>query len=154
MKKPRTVSIGAQGFEDIREHDYFLVDKSLFIREWWENGDKVTLITRPRRFGKTLNMSMTECFFSTRYEARADLFEGLKIWEDEDYRALQGTYPVISISFSSLKFSNMHDMYSGVTGLIQDLYSRFRFLTEDERMNDEDRKQFGSVVRGMLLRNR
>lgn len=86
----RTVSIGNQSFADIITNNYFYIDKTMFIREWWESGDTVTLITRPRRFGKTLNMSMMECFFSTRYAGRADLFEGLSIWKEEKYRQLQG----------------------------------------------------------------
>ena len=94
----RTVGIGIQDFSKIRENDYFYMDKTSFIKEWWESGDDVTLITRPRRFGKTLNMSMLETFFSVNYADREDLFEGLSIWEEEKYRKLQGTYPVISLS--------------------------------------------------------
>ncbi|MEE0919424.1 MAG: AAA family ATPase, partial [Lachnospiraceae bacterium] len=99
----RTVAIGLQSFEEIRENNYFYIDKTNIIKEWWESGDAVTLITRPRRFGKTLNMSMLECFFSNQYANRADLFEGLSIWEEEKYRQLQGTYPVIFVSFASVK---------------------------------------------------
>ena len=92
----KVISIGNQSFESIREKNNFYIDKTNFIREWWDNDDTVTLITRPRRFGKTLNMSMLECFFSNKYKDRGDLFEGLEIWNDEKYRKLQGTYPVIS----------------------------------------------------------
>ena len=92
----RTVAIGIQNFEDLIQKHYFYVDKTLFIKEWWDSGDSVTLITRPRRFGKTLNMSMTEQFFSLDYAGRGDLFEGLSVWEYEEYRRIQGTYPVIS----------------------------------------------------------
>ena len=92
-----------QKFSDIREENYFYIDKTSFIKEWWESGDSVTLITRPRRFGKTLTMSMVEQFFSVKYANRGDLFQGLKIWEEEKYRQLQGTYPVISISFARIK---------------------------------------------------
>ena len=99
----RTVAIGLQYFEDIRTRNVFYVDKTNFIREWWESEDAVTLITRPRRFGKTLNMSMLECFFSNQYAGRGDLFEGLSIWEKEKYRQLQGTYPVIFVSFASIR---------------------------------------------------
>ena len=99
----RTVAIGLQSFEKVRTRNVFYVDKTDFIREWWENGDDVTLITRPRRFGKTLNMSMVEQFFSVDYAGRGDLFEGLSIWESEKYRQLQGTYPVISLSFANVK---------------------------------------------------
>jgi hypothetical protein len=99
----RTVGIGHQDFEEIRGLNNFYIDKTLFIKEWWENKDKVTLITRPRRFGKTLNMSMLEQFFSVKYAGRQDLFEGLEIWENEKYRNLQGTYPVINFSFANIK---------------------------------------------------
>lgn len=68
--------LGYQNFEEVRNQHIFYIDKTDFIREWWEYADKVTLITRPRRFGKTLNMSMTECFFSNQYADRSDLFEG------------------------------------------------------------------------------
>ena len=87
----KTISIGTQSFEFIRENDYFFVDKTGFIKDWWESGDAVTLITRPRRFGKTLNLDMLNCFFSKKYEGRAELFEGLSIWEEEKYRKLQGS---------------------------------------------------------------
>ena len=85
------VVIGKQDFASLREHDYFYIDKTGLIEAWWEAGDDVTLITRPRRFGKTLNMSMLNCFFSNRYSGRADLFDGLNIWNNEKYRQLQGT---------------------------------------------------------------
>lgn len=99
----RTVAIGIQDFGDLIRKDYFYVDKTDFIREWWESGDSVTLITRPRRFGKTLNMSMLEHFFSLDYAGRGELFEGLAIWEHDEYRRLQGEYPVISLSFANIK---------------------------------------------------
>ena len=77
----KTVAIGIQSFDKIIEGKYFYIDKTSFIKEWWESGDDVTLITRPRRFGKTLNMSMLEQFFSVDYADRGDLFEGLSIWQ-------------------------------------------------------------------------
>ena len=105
----KVISIGNQSFESIREKDNFYVDKTNFIKEWWDNDDIVTLITRPRWFGKTLNMSMLECFFSNKYAGRSDLFEGLSIWNYEKYRQLQGTYPVIFISFAGVKQNNYLD---------------------------------------------
>lgn len=78
----RTIGIGHQNFSTIQERNYFYVDKTDFIREWWESGDEVTLITRPRRFGKTLAISMVECFFSVNYTGRKDLFEHLSIWKN------------------------------------------------------------------------
>ena len=100
---PRTVSIGCQDFETLRKEGYFYIDKTRFIREWWEQGDSVTLITRPRRFGKTLTMNMTEKFFSVDYQKREELFEGLSIWQEPGYRDLQGTYPVMALSFADVK---------------------------------------------------
>ena len=105
----RTIGIGIQSFEKIRENNYFYIDKTDFIREWWESGDDVTLITRPRRFGKTLNMSMLEQFFSMDYAKRGNLFEGVSIWKNEKYRELQGTYPVISLSFANVKERNVQN---------------------------------------------
>ena len=102
----RTTAIGEQDFSKIIEKNYFYIDKTNFMKEWWENGDSVTLITRPRRFGKTLIMSMLEHFFSVRYAGRKDLFENLNIWKDQKYRELQGTYPVIFLSFADVKESS------------------------------------------------
>ncbi len=99
----RILGIGHQDFAKLRENNIFYVDKTRFIKQWWERNDEVTLITQPRLFGKTLTMSMVEKFFSTAYEGRGDLFEGLDIWEEEKYRKLQGMYPVIMISFAGVK---------------------------------------------------
>ncbi len=99
------VAVGSQSFEYMRREGSFYVDKTPFIKEWWENKDIVTLITRPRRFGKTLNQNMMECFFSNRYQGRGELFQGLSIWEEEGYRALQGQFPVIFLSFADMKGS-------------------------------------------------
>ncbi len=98
-----SVAIGIQDFSKLIENNSFYVDKTNFIKEWWENRDDVTLITRPRRFGKTLNMSMLEYFFSVRHAGRSDLFEKLSIWQEEAYRQLQGTFPVIFLSFAGVK---------------------------------------------------
>lgn len=98
----RTVSIGEQNFKDLVENNCFYVDKTDFIKEWWENRDRVTLITRPRRFGKTLTMNMVDYFFSIQHAGKGDLFEGLSIWQEEKYRNLQGTYPVIFLSFAGI----------------------------------------------------
>ena len=95
--------LGYQNYEKMMQNHIFYIDKTDFIRQWWDYADEVTLITRPRRFGKTLNMSTVECFFSNRYENRGDLFEGRKVWEDERMRLLQGTYPVILMSFAGVK---------------------------------------------------
>ena len=125
----RTVAIGLQDFEKVRTRNVFYVDKTDFIREWWENADDVTLITRPRRFGKTLNMSMVEQFFSVDYAGRGDLFEGLSIWESEKYRQLQGTYPVISLSFANVKETDFETTSYRIRQLLKKLYEKNSFLT-------------------------
>jgi hypothetical protein len=91
----RTIGIGHQDFAQLMVSGCFYVDKTGFIREWWENQDVVTLIARPRRFGKTLNMSMLERFFSVEYKGQGKIFEGLSIWNNKMYQEFQRTYPVI-----------------------------------------------------------
>ena len=145
----RTVGIGIQSFEKVRENQYFYIDKTSFIKEWWESGDDVTLITRPRRFGKTLNISMTEEFFSVDYAGRGDLFEGLSIWEEEKYRKLQGTYPVISLSFASVKERNYPAVKSRICQLITDLYIKYSFIRKCEWMTEADKDFFDSVSTDM-----
>ena len=144
MKK--AISIGIQGFSDLREQDCFFVDKTNFIKEWWENRDVVTLITRPRRFGKTLNMSMLDCFFSNKYANRADLFEGLSIWQDETYRKLQGTYPVIFLSFAAVKAGNLEGAKTQIKQEIARLYEENRYLLEGNVLSDNERKIYNSTT--------
>ena len=141
----RTVAIGIQQFDDIIEKNYFYVDKTSFIKEWWDSGDSVTLINRPRRFGKTLNMSMLELFFSVDYEDRGDLFEGLSIWEDDEYRKLQGTYPVISLSFANVKEQNYSDTKIRICQVIEDLYNKNIFLLESGLLTDSEKEFYKSV---------
>ena len=99
----KKLPVGIDSFEKLRREDFYYVDKSRMIVDLMANWGEVNLFTRPRRFGKTLNMSMLNCFFSNKYANRGDLFEGLSIWEDEEYRKIQGTYPVIFLSFASEK---------------------------------------------------
>ena len=145
----RTVGIGIQSFDKVRENQYFYIDKTSFIKEWWESGDDVTLITRPRRFGKTLNMSMVEEFFSVDYAGRGDLFEGLSIWEEEKYRKMQGTYPVISLSFASVKERDYQATKSRICQLITDLYIKYSFVRKSDWMTEADKDFFDSVSTDM-----
>ena len=144
-----TVAIGIQNFDKLREGNYFYIDKTPFIKEWWESGDDVTLLTRPRRFGKTLNMSMLEAFFSVDYANRGDLFEGLSIWKDEKYRALQGTYPVIFLSFARIKEKEYKMARAKIFEVITGLYSKFAFLRDSKVLTDKDREYFDSVGMNM-----
>ena len=132
MNKKPVVNIGVQRFDKLRKQGSFYIDKTDFIREWWETGSEVTLITRPRRFGKTLNMSMLECFFSNKYEDRADLFEGLSIFghdsDQEKYRNLQGKFPVIFLTFANIKADRYLEMENKITETIAGLYESNRYL--------------------------
>ncbi len=145
----RTIGIGNQDFETIRKEGYFYVDKTHFIREWWESGDNVTLITRPRRFGKTLNMSMTEKFFSVDYAGRSDLFEGLSIWQEEKYRRLQGAYPVMALSFAKVKETTYQGARKRICQIIKDLYNRFDFLVGSGKLNASEKETFQKVSADM-----
>ena len=145
----RTVSIGNQGFDDIRKENSFYVDKTNLIKEWWGSRDIITLITRPRRFGKTLNMSMLRCFFSNYYANRSDLFQGLSIWTEEKYRALQGTYPLIFMSFADVKEMNGEDAIKSIKSNIVAVYNENRFLIDENFLNTTEQKQFEAVQMDM-----
>lgn len=143
------ISIGNQDFDSLRTQQCFYIDKTAFIKEWWENKDSVTLITRPRRFGKTLNMSMLHCFFSTMYQNRGDLFEGLSIWKEEKYRKLQGTYPVIFLSFAAVKGTTYKSSRESILLLLENVYQQFRFLLQEGILSEKERRYFESVGTSM-----
>ncbi len=145
----RTVGIGHQDFEKVREKNNFYIDKTDFIREWWESDDEVTLITRPRRFGKTLTMSMVEKFFSVDYADRGELFEGLSLWEEDKYRKLQGTYPVIFLSFANVKETTYLEARKKICYILETLYNRYDFLLNGDLLNEKEKKFFNSVSVGM-----
>ena len=142
----RTVAIGIQDFEQIRKNNCFYVDKTDFIREWWESMDVVTLIARPRRFGKTLNMSMLEEFFSLKYADRGDLFEGLSIWKEEMYHELQGNYPVIALSFARVKEVSYTATRAKICEILRNLYIKYAFIRESDVLLDADRDYFDRIL--------
>lgn len=171
----RTVGIGHQDFEKLIRKNNFYVDKTKFIKEWWENDDDVTLITRPRRFGKTLNLSMVEHFFSVEYTQRSllashpggadgtairmdsdseadlphtdrnSLFQGLAIWEEETYRRLQGTWPVIFLSFAKVKEISFQNARKKICQFITNLYNRYDFLLESGLLNEKEKSIYHEV---------
>ena len=137
----RTVAIGNQDFEGIIANHCFYIDKTNFIKEWWESMDAVTLITRPRRFGKTLNMDMVNKFFSVEYAGREDLFAELSIWKDEKYRELQGTYPVLSLSFANINGNTYQSVQNKIRILICQLFRKYTpFFQADDSMDETDKK--------------
>ena len=142
---PRVVGIGHQDFEQMITSDNFYIDKTMFIKEWWENNDTVTLITRPRRFGKTLNLDMTDHFFSVNYFGRGDLFQNLSIWQEEKYRELQGTYPVIFFSFADMKETTFSEARKSICQIIKDLYNRYDFLLGGSYLNEDEKKAYQNI---------
>lgn len=145
----RTVAIGIQDFEELRNGNYYYIDKTDFIREWWESGDSVTLIARPRRFGKTLNVSMINCFFSNQYTGRGELFEGLSIWNEVKYRELQGTYPVINLSFANVKESSFEATKERINQILVNLYSKYEYLLNSEVLTSKDKEFFNCIAKDM-----
>lgn len=145
----QTISIGKQDFVSLRENHYFYIDKTDFIRQWWENADDITLITRPRRFGKTLNMNMLNCFFSRQYENRGDLFKGLSIWTDQRYQRLQGSYPVIFISFADVKQNNYKDAIQKIKNIIVDAYRQHRYLNKEDCFTENEKQQMMAITEKM-----
>ena len=154
MESKILVNVGVQRFDRIREQKAFYIDKTDFIREWWDSGTDVMLITRPRRFGKTLNMSMLECFFSCRYQDRGDLFEGLSIWSEEKYRQLQGSFPVIFLSFANIKATKYEDMEYKISKVIAELYEQNSYLLEGNLLSKNERDYYESIcpqMRGAVI---
>ena len=141
----QVISVGNQDFKSIIENNYFYIDKTSFIKEWWENGDSVTLITRPRRFGKTLNMSMVEIFFSNIEKDQARLFENLDIWKDDKYQKLQGSYPVLFLSFATVKEPDYERTRRKICQLITNLYMKYHFLVEEDFLKDKEQDFYESV---------
>ena len=146
---PRTVSVGAQDFEELLMKNNFYVDKTDFIREWWESDDSVTLITRPRRFGKTLNMNMLERFFSVKYRGQRQIFEHLGIWKEQKYRELQGTFPVIFLSFAGVKANNFAEAKEQIFQVITNVYSQNEYVRDSEMMGERDKEFFDRIGKDM-----
>lgn len=144
--------LGYQDFAEVRTEHIFYIDKTYFIRDWWEYADKVTLITRPRRFGKTLNMSMVKCFFSNKYAGRQDLFEELFIWnarskdKDFQYRDLQGIFPVIFLSFANIKATKYEDMKYKISEVITELYEQNRYLLEGTLLSENEKSYYNRMT--------
>ncbi len=141
----RNVGIGHQDFGQLITKNNFYIDKTHFIKEWWENDDIVTLITRPRRFGKTLNLSMTDYFFSIEHAQEDELFRHLSIWREQRYRELQGTYPVIFLSFAKIKETSFSSARKRICQLIKNLYNKYDFLLESDCLNEYEKKTYKQI---------
>ena len=145
----REVATGIQDFETLRVERRFYVDKTNFIQEWWKGGDSLTLITRPRRFGKTLNMSMLNCFFSDRYKNRGELFEGLKVWEDPELRKEQGKWPVIFLTFAGIKGATYQSTMVQIKKYLVKLFSQYPGLYASEKTDGNKRLALRNITERM-----
>ena len=147
---PRGIGTGVQNFSKLIEGNCFFVDKTKFIKDWWTAKDEVTLITRPRRFGKTLNMSMLECFFSPEYAGRTDLFEGLSVWNDEKMRKLQGNWPLIFITFAKIKGTTYEDFLRQMNTTMMSVYSHYEdFVSRSEKISADKKEIFRIMYKEM-----
>ena len=142
----REIAIGQQDYAAIIEKNSFYVDKTFFIKDWWNDPTFCTVILRPRRFGKTLTMSMMEYFFSTKHAGRADLFEGLYIWEQEEFRALQGIYPVINITLADIKEKTHEGAINEIKLIIQSIFNSFTYLADSDKLTSIDKKRFEAHI--------
>ncbi len=145
----RTVSVGTQDFEELIQRDNFYIDKTCFIKEWWENEDAVTLITRPRRFGKTLNMDMLKRFFSVEYKDNGQIFQKLNIWKEKKYRKLQGTYPVIFLSFALVKEKDYPNARAKLNELLVQIYEKYSFIKTSGMLGEKEMEYYNRISAGM-----
>ncbi|MCI7611667.1 MAG: ATP-binding protein [Selenomonadaceae bacterium] len=146
----RAIAIGEQDFVKMRENNYFYIDKTRFIADWWKGADNTTAIMRPRRFGKTLNMRMMEAFFSLEYQGRGEeIFGGLEVWQDEEMRRLQGTYPVIFISFAVVKTDNYGETMQWIKRIFSEAVANFEFLLSSEKVSEYNRQALRRIHEGM-----
>lgn len=145
----RPIGIGEDDFTALIQDGCFYIDKTMLIKEWWENRDKVTLITRPRRFGKTLNMSMLERFWSNQYAGQGEFFADMAIWQEEEYRELQGSYPVLFLSFAGVKAGNYPDAKEQIFQILEDLYIRYRYLKSADILEKNEIEYFDHVGKNM-----
>ena len=145
----RIISLGEQSFQALIQENYFYIDKTKFIKDWWLGGDRVTLITRPRRFGKTLMLDTVKTFFSPKFAGRYDLFEGLEIWKDEKFRQLQGTIPVIFLYLAKIKNVNYVQTIENIKDSLTTIYKRFKANLNLSLLSDDDQELFTSVHKSM-----
>ena len=149
MKNSMKLPVGIENFEEIRTDGYYYIDKTKLIEQLLDNQGKVNLFTRPRRFGKTLNMSMLNCFFSSKYAGRSDLFKGLSIWDDSSYRDIQGTYPVIYLSFADVKQTSYAEAVSKIKSIILEMYSQYERMIDKDTLTDSQRQLLSTIKVGM-----
>ena len=141
----KKLPIGIENFEEFSSEEFYYVDKTLFIKELLQNWGKVNLFTRPRRFGKSLNMSMLKCFFETGSDPA--LFEGLKIMQEKDLcEKYMGKFPVISISLKSVGGLQYDSAVAALRTVIGNEAGRFRFLRDSAKLDEDDKNSYNQLI--------
>ena len=141
----KKLPVGIENFEEFFSEDFYYVDKTLFIRELLLNWGKVNLFTRPRRFGKSLNMSMLKCFFEV--EADPVLFDGLKIMQEKELcEKYMGKFPVISISLKGVDGRDFESASAALRTIIGNEAARFRFLNSSDRLTDDEKESYAQLT--------
>ena len=149
----RTISRGNQSFEEIVSNDCFYIDKTKFISEWWNKREPVTLITRPRRFGKTLTLDMVERFFSVQYAGKPELFSRLSIFQDSEMMGRQGKYPVISLSLAGSTGLTYEGMMDRLSTAIRNLFNHVKYDLGYEKVKPDDIQYIEAMSRKRLDEN-
>ena len=144
--KHKPLPIGVEDFKRLVDNGYYFVDKTLRIKELLENKETVNLFTRPRRFGKTLNMSMLQRFFEATEKSNAYLFDGLKIAAYPEYMAYQGQYPVISVSLKSMKQASYTNAFYMYKNLIAKEYEKHKIILESNQILDSEKEVFQNIM--------
>lgn len=149
MSDYKPIPIGIEDFRRLVDNGYFFVDKTLLIKELIDSGNAVTLFTRPRRFGKTLNMSMLRRYFEKTDEDNSYLFDGLKIsGAGEKYKKYMGQYPVISVSLKSMKQPTYEAAFERFRSLIAREFERHDYILSSDRLKPLQKKQFSEIYNG------
>ena len=142
----KKLPIGIDGFEKIRTNNFYYVDKTMFIAELLQNWGEVNLFTRPRRFGKTLNLSMLKCFFEIG--GRKELFDGLKISQEKELiEEYMGQFPVISVSLKSVDGLSFEAASAALRNIVGKEASRFQYLRESARLSENERERYEALIR-------
>ncbi|SHH98213.1 AAA family ATPase [Clostridium grantii] len=143
MKK---IPIGISDFKKLKDEDYLFIDKSLLIKEFWESDGETVLVPRPRRFGKTLNMSMIKYFFENSSEDNGYLFKGLNIENHKNIMELQGKYPVIYLSFKDEKHSTFEYLKEGLSSVFSKLFIEHEYCLNNTKIHSIDKEYYNSVI--------
>ena len=141
------IGIGTSDFKKLRRNKCYYIDKSIYIKDIIDNKSEIVLVTRPRRFGKTLNMNMLKYYFDCNSKDSKELFEGLKIMEqDEKYTSKLGAYPCLYLTLKDVNDSNFENMISDFKMAIMEMYREHRYLLDSEKIYEEEKARILDIL--------